>query len=708
MIRSLILIFLFLISIQAIAQEVQWVSRVIDYSSELSEKEYSAQQVLGKPDVLPQGGDSPNAWMPLNPNKTEYIKVWFDQPIHIQQIVIAESFNPSATYQIYAYGREGKEYLLNTFSPGPIPQKGRLLHVFIERTVYEVTSLKLVLDGLSVPGYNGIDAIGISDSKIPVEVEIHRAENVSEKLNAQKLSESINSEYKEIRPILTPDGKTIYFSRMNHPENIGGTDDPEDIWYSEYNMNIEDWLDAINPGQPLNNSGANYVSSITPDGKSLTVMLGNRYHKNKNMKPGVSVTTLNSNGWTDPVPVNINNAFIENNDGHYFLAQSRESMIISVNRFDAYGRKDIYVTFILPDGSWSEPLNLGNTINTSSDENSPFLAADNKTLYFSSKGYSGYGGYDVYVSRRLDESWKNWSEPENLGSQINTEEDEIFFTIPPAGEHAYYSKSDSEYDADIYRIHLPLFFQPEPIALMRGHIYKEGTREPVQARIQYEVFPDETGVGYTNSDPGSGDFEIVFPLGSNYKYIIDIDGVVLHEDTITLIDQDKYKEIERDIFINPDMLSEAIASAAVLAGNAEALKEKPNEEEVPVIEINDGVLAISVHFNFDSDVIWKSSYTHLDRIVNLLRSTPVNIILAGHTDTTGIGIYNQGLSERRAESVYQYFVGKGIDPEKIKTVGYGESRPLTSNSTKEGRRRNRRVEFIRADEMEKYDQKYEQ
>jgi OOP family OmpA-OmpF porin len=82
--------------------------------------------------------------------------------------------------------------------------------------------------------------------------------------------------------------------------------------------------------------------------------------------------------------------------------------------------------------------------------------------------------------------------------------------------------------------------------------------------------------------------------------------------------------------------------------------------------------------------------------------------LAGHTDTTGVGIYNQGLSERRAESVYQYFVGKGIDPEKIKTVGYGESRPLTSNSTKEGRRRNRRVEFIRADEMEKYDQKYEQ
>jgi len=705
--RPIIYILIFFFSVPAIAQEVQWVSRVIDFSSELSEKEYSAQQVIGKPDVLPQGGDSPNAWMPLNPNKSEYIKVWFDQPMHIQQIVIAESFNPSATYQIYAYDREGKEYLLNSFSPGPVPQKGRLLHVFFERTVYELNSLKLVLDGLPVPGYNGIDAIGISDSKIPVEVEIHRAANVSKKLIAQKLSQSINSEYKEIRPILTPDGKTMYFSRMNHPENIGGTDDPEDIWYSDYNMNIEDWLDAVNPGQPLNNTGANYVSSITPDGKSMTVMLGNRYHKNKDMKPGVSVSTINSNGWTEPVPVNINNAFIENNDGHYFLTQSRESMIISVNRFDAYGRKDIYVTFLLPDGSWSEPLNLGNTINTTNDEHSPFLAADNKTLYFSSKGYSGFGGYDVFVSRRLDESWKKWSEPENLGNQINTEEDEVFFTIPPSGEYAYYSKSISEYDADIYRIQLPLFFQPEPIALMRGHIYKEGTREPVPARIQYEVFPDETEVGYTNSDPRTGDFEIVFPLGSNYKYVIDLNGVVLYEDTITLVGQDEYTEIERDIFINPDKINEAITSAAVLAGNADALDQKQDEEESPFIEINDGVLSISVHFNFDSDVIWKSSYTHLDGIVNLLKSTPVNIILTGHTDSIGYDTYNLTLSEKRARSVYRYFVEKGIDPEKIKTIGYGESRPLTSNDTKEGRRRNRRVEFIRADEMEKYDQKYQ-
>ena len=706
MTRSIIHIVLFLFSIQTIAQEVQWVSRVIDYSSELSDKEYSAEQVTGKPDVLPQSGDSPNAWMPLDPNKPEYIKVWFDNPMHIQQIVVAESFNPSATHQIYAYDNEGKEYLVNTFSPGPVPQKGRLLHVFIERTGYEVASLKLVLDGLSVPGYNGIDAIGISDSKTPIEIEVFNAANVSEKLDAEKLSKSINSEYKEIRPILTPDGKTLYFSRMNHPENIGGTDDPEDIWYSEYNTNIEDWLDAVNPGHPLNNRGANYVSSITPDGKSLTVMLGNRYHKNKDMKPGVSISTITSNGWTDPVPVDINNAFIENNDGHYFLTQSRESLLLSVNRFDTYGRKDIYVSFLLPDGSWSEPLNLGNTINTPNDENSPFLAADSKTLYFSSKGYSGYGGYDVFISRRLDDSWKNWTEPENLGKSINSSEDEIFFNIPPSGDFAYYSRTDTEYDADIYRIQLPLFFKPEPIALLKGHIYKEGTGEPVAARIRYEVFPDETGIGYTNSDPLTGDFEIVFPLGANYKYFIDINENTLYEDTILLRDQNKYKEIEKDIFIDPDKMAEAFASAVASAETSAETEDRQAGEEASAIEINDGVLSIGIHFNFDSDVIWKSSYAHLDRIVNLLKSTPVKIILAGHTDSIGYENYNLVLSEKRANSVYKYFVDKGIDPEKITTIGYGESRPLTSNNTKEGRRRNRRVEFIRADEMEKYDRKY--
>jgi outer membrane protein OmpA-like peptidoglycan-associated protein len=697
---------IFFVSISTSGQEVQWAARVIDFSSELSSKEYSAQQVIGKPNALPQGGDSPNAWLPLHPNKMAHVVVGFDNPIRAQQIIIAESYNPSATYQIFLYDRKGEEYLLNTFSPKPIPQNGRLLHLFFEKTNYDVVSLKLVLDGLSVPGYNGIDAIGVSDSRIPVEIKVIEAQHVSNELNSEKLSHSINSEYKEIRPILTPDGQTMYFSRKNHPENIGGLDDPEDIWYSNYDNEIQEWLEAINAGEPLNNKGANFISSITPDGKSLTVILGNKYHRNKDMKPGVSISTRSSTGWSEPVPVNINNAFIENSDGHYFLTQNRETMIMAVKRLDSYGGKDIYVTFLLPDGSWTEPLNLGDAINTSSDEDSPFLAADNETLYFSSKGYSGFGGYDIYISRRLDDSWKSWSEPENLGRKLNTEEDEMFFTIPPSGDYAYYSKSNTELDADIYKIQLPIFFQPEPVAIMKGHIYRQGTDEPVSARITYDRYPDETEVGYTRSDTLTGEYEIIFPLGSVYSYTVDIEGTTLLDDTLNLTEQENYVEIDRDLYVDPSIFEQAIASAASTPESGPEIDTDPFAAIASVIEINDGVLSIDVHFSFDSDVIWKVSYQHLDKIINLLKSAPVEIIIAGHTDSIGSTAYNQYLSERRAISVEKYFIDKGIDPDKLQTIGYGLSRPIKTNETTDGRQQNRRVEFIRADEMHLYDQKY--
>lgn len=720
MLRNLLVLILVLFFLPSFGQEVQWAASVIEFSSELSPKEYSAQQVIGKPDVLPEGGDSPNAWLPASPNKKEFIKVGFDNPVRVQQIAIAESYNPSATFQLFTYDREDNEYLVNTFSPRPIELRGRLLNVFIDETDYEVQAVKLVIDGISVPGYNGIDAIGISTSNDPVEVQIEIAENVSSSLKTEKLSDNINSEYKEMRPLVSPDGKTLYFSRQNHPENIGGTEDPEDIWFSEYDEEIDEWLEAKNIGTPLNNQGANYISSVTPDGKAMTVILGNRYQRNEDMKPGVSISTKSSTGWSAPQPIDINNAFIENNDGDYFIAQNRKTLLMAVERLDAYGGKDIYVSFQMDNGTWTEPLNLGNDINTADMESSPFLAADNETLYFSSKGYSGFGGFDIYISRRLDDSWQNWTEPENLGNDVNSEEDDTFFNIPPSGQFAYFSKSDTELDADIHRIELPLFFQPAPVVTMSGRIYNSQTLEPIEARISYDLLPEQTEVGYTVSDSLTGRYEIVLPVGSKYKYTVDIDGFTLLEDTIDLANIEDFKEIEKDIVVDPQQMEQVMAQRA-LARKQEAPSDEEKKEEgdyvmidgkkykrvEDAIEIKDGVLSVKVLFNFDSDVIRKNSYPDLNRIVNLLNSTPVNIILAGHTDSTGPEAYNQGLSERRAQSVYNYLVDKGVDPDKIETIGYGESRPVSTNATINGRRRNRRVEFIRKDQFDQYNEKYE-
>lgn len=706
------------ISIPVISQDVQWASRVIDFSSELSPKEYSSKQVLGKPNVLPEGGDSPNAWLPANPNKVEYIKVGFDHPSRIQQIDVGESYNPSAVYQVYVYDTQDKEYLINTFTPHPIEMKGRLLNIIFDRTPYEVSAVKVVLNGLAVPGYTGIDAIGICDSKIPVKVQIELAPNVTSGLKAEKLNDNVNSEYPEIRPLISPDGKTLYFSRMNYPDNVGGIEDKEDIWYSRLNDKTGDWDEAKNIGAPLNNEGENYISSITPDGKSLTVMLGNRYQKSEEMKPGVSVSTINSDGtWTAPQPINITNAFIEDNDGDYFLAQNRKIMILAVERFDSYGGKDLYVTFLQPDGTWTEPKNLGNDINTAHTEESPYLAADDETLYFSSKGYSGFGGSDIYMSRRLDDTWQNWTEPENLGKDINSSEDDRFFNIPLSGKYAYFSKSNTELDADIVRVTLPIFFQPAPVIAMKGRVYNSETLKPIKARISYDIIPENTEVGFTMSDSLTGDYQVALPVGSSYRYTVSVDGFLLKEDTINLVDEKKFREVEKDLFIDPLKMQQlaamqelashkgqaVTADASTDSSNYVSVGGKKYEKVKNAIEINEGILSIKVLFAFDSDTIRENSFPDLDKIVNLLKSTPVNVMIVGHADSTGPADYNQDLSERRAKSVMRYFVNKGVDSKKLKTVGFGETKPVADNGTREGRRRNRRVEFVRKDQ---FDEKY--
>jgi len=713
LIKKISCIVFFLIVHSGFTQEVQWAVRVISYSSELSPKEYAADQILGKPDVLPAGGDNPNAWMPADPTKEEFIKVGFDLPQKIQQVAIAESFNPTAIYQLYAYDAQDNEYLMNTFTPRSINLNGRLLNVFFDQTSYEVHAIKLVLRGIMVPGYNGIDAIGITDSKIPISVSVEVVPNISEDIQIDKLDKNVNSEYKETRPIVSPDGQVLYFSRRNHPENVGGIDDPEDIWFSEFDHAINEWMEAQNIGRPLNNPGANFISSISPDGNAMTVILGNQYQKNERMKPGVSISTKSSKGWSKPVPLDMVNPFIENNDGDYFLAQNRKTLIFSVERFDSFGGKDLYVSFQMTDGRWSEPLNLGKDINTTNVENGPFLAADDETLYFSSNGYSGYGAADIYLSRRLDDTWQRWTRPENLGNKINSDEEDIFFNIPPSGQYAYFTKGNTEYDADIYRVELPLFYQPSPVVTLFGKIYNSETLEPVKARIQYAMLPEQTSLGYTISDSITGEYKMVLPAGSKFKYRVDIEEYLLLEDTIDLGPLNNYQEINKDLYIDPDMIRMALS---VFVRQSSKMKDaetigksddEPFKSMEDAIEINDGVLSVRIQFDFDSYRIKENSFSDLNRILNLLKNTPVDIIIAGHTCDIGNDSYNLILSESRARAVYEYLIKEGVDPEKMAIRGYGETRPLSPNTEQGGREKNRRVEFIRKDQFIRYDAKYE-
>lgn len=686
MLKRRLLILLVFISSIGYSQRVYWASEVLDFSSELSAYEYSAEQVLGKPNSLPQGGDNPNAWMPAKPNKLEFISVAFDKAIRVEQIVIAESYNPSAVYEIYLYNKNGNEFLVHTFEPRPIDLRSRLLRINIEKTKYQVESLRIIIDGRKVPGYSAIDAIAISGSTKPIEITIDRPQNLVENIVVERLSENVNSQYEETRPLIAPDGKTLYYSRANHPDNMGGEDDENDIWYSSFNNETKEWDKSENLGTPLNNKGPNYISSITPDGNAMTVILGNQYGKRDKMKPGVSVSSKTSDGWSKPKSLNIINPFIETTDGNYFLANNRNVLIMAIDRYDAYGGKDLYVSFLQRDNKWTEPLNLGNDINTAHTESSPYLAADNETLYFSSKGFSGYGGNDVYISRRLDDTWINWTEPENLGPDINSEGDDIFFNIPPSGQFAYYSKSEELGNGDIYKIAMPVFYQPAPVVSVSGKVVDASSNQPLLAKISYNLLPENTNVGFTMSDSLTGEYEMLVPAGSAYDYKAEAPGYKSLTEHIDLLDEVDFKEIERIISLNRG--EEDAIVAIVESTDDEKVEDFISGEEANL------VLGNSVLFDFASDYLKDSSYPILDKIIDFMKQkSSMGLIISGHTDNVGPSQFNISLSKRRADAVLNYFVKNGISKSRFETYGYGFQKPIAPNDTSEGRSKNRRVEF---------------
>ncbi len=654
---------------QGHSQVVQWASKVIEFSSELTPVQYSARQALGKPNVLPAGGQNPNAWTPDKPKRDEFIKLGFATPMQIQQIAVAESHNPSALFKIYAYDEQGGEHLIRSLNPKVVPIKGRMLNVIMEKTAFKVAALKLEFDGEALSDYFSIDAVAISDVHIPIIADISIPELVSKGLVVEQLDKNVNSDYTELNPLLSPDGKTLFFSRKNHPENVGGVNDKEDIWYSELTPDGK-WSLAKNMGPQFNNAGPNFVNAIatTPDGQAVLV-LGNKYLPNGKMLSGVSMSSQVNGNWSKPTAIQIENDYNYNEKANYFLANTRKTLLMSIEREDSHGGRDLYVSFQKNDSSWSEPLNLGDVINTANEESAPFIASDDKTLYFSSNGFSGFGGADVYMSKRLDDTWTNWSEPQNMGPDINTKLDDLFFNIPSTSEYAYYSRSITDDNSDIFRVKLPIYKAPEPVVVVKGKLIDAKTGKGIGAKIIYERLPDGKEVGVTQSDPNTGEYEIHLPGGQKYGVRAEAPGHISENQSLDLTNDTKDGAVEtQDIRLAPIEVA-AIEPSATIALN-------------------------NIFFDFNKSILKADSYPELNRIVTLMNERPgMTVEIAGHADATGPDAYNLMLSEWRAKQVTKYLTGKGIDGSRISTVFFGESKPIESNDTKEGRRKNRRVEF---------------
>ena len=669
--RFALLVLLSAVAMTAGAQTLQWADKVLEFSSQITPGQYSAEQALGKPNVLPAGGQNPSAWMPDKPRRKEYLKLGFANPMSIRQIAVAESFNPGALYKVYVYDENGKEHEITTLNPQANPQKSRMLNIFFEQTPYKVTAVKLEFDGAALPDYFSIDAVAITDSSYPVIAEIPQAALANSGITVESLNKNVNSEYNELNPLLSPDGKTLYFGRQNHPGNMGGVSDKEDIWYSELDENGK-WTLAKNMGAQLNNSSPNFINAIsaTPDGRSVVMVLGNKYVDGKNkMEAGVSISSNVGGQWSKPVGLNITNDYNYSDKANYFLANNRKTLVMSVQRDDTRGDRDLYVSFMKPDSVWTQPLHMGNVINTIAEESSPFIAIDDKTLYFSSKGFSGLGGSDIYVSKRLDDTWTNWSEPENLGPSINTPLEDLFFNIPLKSDYAYFSRGISENNTDIFRVSLPILKSPEPWATVTGKLVDAKTGKALAAKIVYERLPDGTDLGITQSEPQTGDYEIHLPGGELYGIRAEAADYISESRTFDLRDLTGDTKIDADFTLR-------------------SIDVVPIEEEA-IVRLN------SIFFDFAKAELKPESFPELERVVELMKDRSSMIIeVGGHTDNIGSDQYNQTLSERRANAVLKFIVSKGIDAGRITALGFGEKRPRASNDDeKNGREVNRRVEF---------------
>jgi outer membrane protein OmpA-like peptidoglycan-associated protein len=544
-----------------------------------------------------------------------------------------------------------------------------MLNIFTDQTTYNVAAIKLEFDGASLPDFFAIDAIAISDSGYPIIADIPKPQLLASGIIIESLDERVNSNVSELNPLLSPDGKTLYFSRKNHPENVGGVKDDEDIWYSQLDNNGQ-WQLAQNMRE-FNTPGPNFINSInavTPYGKSAIIVLGNKYLSNGKMMAGVSISSNVGGSWSKPKPMEIKNEYNFSEKANFFLTNNRKTLIMSVEREDSEGDRDLYVSFMQSDSIWTEPKNLGMIVNSAGEESAPFLASDDVTLYFSSNGFSGYGGSDIYVSKRLDDTWTNWSEPENLGPDINSPLEDLFFNIPAYSEFAYYSRGVTENNTDIFRVKLPILRSPEPWVTVRGKIIDSETGKPLGAKIIYERLPDGLESGIAQSNPANGEYEITLPAGKLYGIRAEAENMMSESQNLDLTGIKEDQTIDRDFNLDPIKVAAIAEESSIVLNN--------------------------VFFDFDKSVLKPESFPELDRLVKVMQDRgTMQVEVSGYTDATGPEQYNLELSKRRANAVVKYLADHGIDKDRLAVKFFGESNPVESNDTVSGRSKNRRVEF---------------
>jgi outer membrane protein OmpA-like peptidoglycan-associated protein len=485
------------------------------------------------------------------------------------------------------------------------------------------------------------------------------------------LGPGVNTPANELHPVLTADGKTLYFVRTRFAGNTEGVAESGDIWSSQTTDGGQSWSPATRP-EGLNTPQHNGVQAVLGGGDALLVRGWYQPREGTSRDEGVSRARRVGNGWGKIESLEITNYYSTGTSTTFFQPADEKVLIMSLERADGQGGNDLYVSTPDRAGGWGEPRSLGPVVNSPGFDFAPWLAPDGKTLYFASYGHAGYGSADIFVTERQDESWTKWSEPRNLGPGVNSAGFDAYFLLGPDGKSAYWAMArTANGPADIVRAAAGLTppadtAKAAPVAtsgpparsFVMGKVLDARTRRPVVAEVKAERLGDDIVFNATGrTDAAGGNFQFSLPAG-RYRMSANAGGFLTVTDTIRASGS-----------MNLELLVVPAAVGAKL--------------ELPTIIFAQGKASLL-----------SGSYDELNRLARTLLDNPtVQIRLEGHTDNQGDAGKNKTLSEQRVAEVKRYLVSRGVGEERISTVGYGGERPRASNEQEATRRLNRRVEF---------------
>lgn len=523
-------------------------------------------------------------------------------------------------------------------------------------------------------------------------------------LYIEKLDEKVNTdEFDEIGPILDMDDRTLYFTRIASPDFINEFGESqknvvqrsissifsqiagkniEDVSSSEFNQDI--WIAEIDeygttehiehPGYPVNNAYPNSVCSIYPKENALVVL--NQFFDDGSISEGFSkIKKKGKFKFEKPEPMEVFEYEDTGTDVNVCISQDGQHLFISLKRPDSSGKNDIYVSIKIGDNFWSKPEKLSATINTPYNETSPYITPDKKTLIFSSNRPGGLGKQDIYISTRLDYSYKNWSEPKLMEYPINTEYDEFLPYLSHDKKFLYFS-SNRDGSSDIFRVDLERpEFLPEDL-LVKLKIINAETGEITRGEIQWKTKYEDVYDGFFRTYTGA--FELVIRKNQPYIFQVDKRGFISEKVEINpwdlIVNDITQKEVE--IYIHP----------------GQKLKEK-KEYPFPFGKQRRFTLD-EIYFQKGTDIVLSKSTAELDRLVSvLLEYENIEIKIEGHTDNVGDPQALLDLSLRRAKAIKAYLVVNGIEDTRVDVEGFGPLKALNANASEAEREKNRRVEI---------------